>query len=148
MFRGSNRLVMRMHMVNAAALEKWLILPDQAVVSHVLDGRVALFELLMRRHHERLSGVVGAMVRDGTEAEDVMQQAFVTAYAHLRRFDGRGSFTRWLTKIAINEALMRTGDARRARRVLDRPGARTARGFASLPRRCDRVVAAVLARIG
>ena len=105
MFRGSNRLVMRMHMVNAAALEKWLILPDQAVVSHVLDGRVALFELLMRRHHER--------------------------------------------KIAINEALMRAGDARRARRaVLNRAGARTARGFASLPRRCDRVVAAVLARIG
>jgi RNA polymerase sigma factor (sigma-70 family) len=138
-----------MHMVNATVLEEWMILPDQAVVSHVLDGRVALFELLMRRHHARLSGVVGAMVRDGAEAEDVMQQAFVTAYAHLRQFDGRGSFTRWLTKIAINEALMRAGDARCARRaVLDRAAARTAREFASLPRRCDRVVAAVLARIG
>ena len=138
-----------MHMVNGAVLEEWTILPDEAVVSHVLDGRVALFELLMRRHHERLSGAVRAIVRDGAEAEDVMQQAFVTAYAHLRRFDGRGSFTRWLTKIAINEALMRAGDARCDRRNLfDRAGARASRSFASLPRRCDRVVAAVLARIG
>ena len=138
-----------MHMVNAAVLEEWTILPDEAVVSHVLDGRVALFELLMRRHHERLSGVVRGIVRDGAEAEDVMQQAFVTAYAHLRRFDGRGSFTRWLTKIAINEALMRAGDTRCARRALfDRVGARALRSFASLPGRCDRVVTAVLARIG
>lgn len=138
-----------MHMVNAAVLEKWTSLADEAVVSHVLDGRVALFELLMRRHHERLCAVVHAIVRDSAEAEDVMQQAFVTAYAHLRRFDGRESFTRWLTKIAINEALMRAGDARCARRPLfDRAGARALRSFASLPGRCDRAVTAVLARIG
>ena len=138
-----------MHMVNAAVLEEWTSLPDEAVVSHVLDGRVALFELLMRRHHERLSGVVGAIIRDCTEAEDAMQQAFVTAYAHLRRFDGRGSFKRWLTKIAINEALMRVGDAGCAQRVLfDRAGARAIRRLTPLPGRCDRVVGAVLARIG
>ena len=107
-----------MHIVNAAELHEWTMLADEAVVSHVLDGRVALFELLMRRHDERLSDVVHAIVRDGAEAEDVMQQAFVTAYAHLRRFDSRGSFTRWLTKIAINEALMRAGDARCARPAL------------------------------
>ncbi len=137
-----------MHMVNAAVLEEWTILPDEAVVSHVLDGRVALFELLIRRHQERLSGVVRAIVRDGAEAEDVMQQAFVTAYAHLRRFDGRSSFARWLTGLAINEALVRAGNARCARRALfDRAGAKALRSAASLPGRCDRVVVAVLARI-
>lgn len=140
---------MQMHIVNAAVLEEWTILPDEAVVSHVLDGRVALFELLMRRHHERLCGVVRAVVGDGAEAEDVMQQAFVTAYAHLRRFDPRRSFARWLTKIAINEALMRAGDARCAQRASsERARGRVARRFASLPRRCDRVVATVLSRIG
>ena len=138
-----------MHIVNGAVLEQWTILPDEAVVSHVLDGRVALFELLIRRHHARLAGIVRAIVRDGAEAEEVIQQAFVTAYAHLRRFDSRGSFTRWLTKIAINGALMRAGNARYERRTSSgRAGARAARSFASLPRRCDRVVAAVLARIG
>ena len=138
-----------MHIVNGAVLEQWTILPDEAVVSHVLDGRVALFELLIRRHHARLAGIVRAIVRDGAEAEEVIQQAFVTAYTHLRRFDSRGSFTRWLTKIAINEALMRAGDAQSARRALfDRAGAKALRSFVSLPGRCDRVVAAVLSRIG
>lgn len=137
-----------MHMVNASVLEEWTILPDAAVVSHVLDGRIALFELLMRRHHERLSRVVRVIVRDGAETEDVVQQAFVTAYAHLRRFDQRGLFTRWLTKIAINEALTRAGDARRARRALFDGAATGAVGTVpSLPGPCDRVVAGVLARI-
>jgi len=137
-----------MHMVNASVLEEWTILPDAAVVSHVLDGRIALFELLMRRHHERLSRVVRVIVRDGAETEDVVQQAFVTAYAHLRRFDQRGLFTRWLTKIAINEALTRAGDARRARPALfDGAATRAVRTVPSLPGPCDRVVAGVLARI-
>jgi len=138
-----------MHIVNAAVLDEWTILPDKAVVSHVLDGRVALFELLMRRHHERVSSVVHAVVRDSVEAEDVMQHAFVTAYAHLRRFDRRSSFAHWLNRIAFNEAILRAGDARCARGgSFDRDSAKTARSFASLPERCDRVVAVVLARIG
>ena len=138
-----------MHIVDGAVLEKWTRLADEAVVSHVLDGRVALFELLMRRHHERLADVVSVIVRDGAEAEEVMQQAFVTAYAHLRRFDGRASFRPWLTKIVINEALMRAGDVQSVRRPwFDCSGARPLRSCALLPGRCDRVVAAVLARIG
>ena len=68
-----------MHIVNAAVLDEWTLLPDEAVVSHVLEGRVALFELLMRRHHDRLSSIVRAIVRDGAETEDVMQQA---SWAH------------------------------------------------------------------
>jgi RNA polymerase sigma-70 factor, ECF subfamily len=99
-----------MHMVNAAVLEDWTILPDEAVVSHVLDGQVALFEILMRRHNERLYRAARAIVRDEAEAEDVMQQAYVNAYAHLRQFDGRASFATWLTRIAVNEAI---GRARR-----------------------------------
>ena len=138
-----------MHIVDAAVLGEWTILSDNAVVSHVLDGRVALFELLMRRHHERLSSVVRAIVHDSVEAEDVIQNAFVTAYAHLRRFDHHGSFARWLTRIALNEAILRAGNARGTRGCsFNRAGAQRARSFASLPERCDRVVAAVLARIG
>ena len=138
-----------MHIVDAAVLEEWTILSDKAVVSHVLDGRVALFELLMRRHHERVSSVVHAVVRDSVEAEDVMQHAFVTAYAHLRRFDRRNSFAHWLNRIAFNEANLRVGNARCTRGCsFKRAGAQKGRSVASLPERCDRVVAAVLARIG
>jgi RNA polymerase sigma-70 factor (ECF subfamily) len=96
-----------MHMVNAAVLEDWSILPDEVVVARILDGHVALFEILMRRHNERLYRAARAIIRDEAEAEDVMQQAYVNAYAHLRQFDGRASFATWLTRIAVNEAIRR-----------------------------------------
>ena len=77
-----------MHMVNAAVLDGWTVLPDEAVVERILDGHVGLFEVLMRRHNERLYRAARAILRDDAEAEDVMQQAYVNAYAHLRQFDG------------------------------------------------------------
>lgn len=96
-----------MHVVNAAVLERWNVLPDEAIVTQILDGHVALFELLMRRHNERLYRAARAILRDDAEAEDVMQQAYVNAYAHLRQFDGRSAFATWLTRIAVNEAILR-----------------------------------------
>src|SRR4249920_1155150 len=81
--------------------------PDEAVVRDVLDGKTAMFELLMRRHNERIYRAARAIVRDEAEAEDVMQQAYVNAYAHLRQFDRRARFSTWLTRIAVNEALAR-----------------------------------------
>jgi RNA polymerase sigma-70 factor (ECF subfamily) len=62
----------------------------------------------MRRHNERLYRAARAIVGDDSEAEDVMQQAYVNAYAHLRQFDGRAAFATWLTRIAVNEAIART----------------------------------------
>ena len=57
---------------------------DLDVVAQVLDGNTALFELLMRRYNERLYRAARAIVRDDLEAEDVIQQAYVNAYLHLR----------------------------------------------------------------
>lgn len=96
-----------MQMVSAAVLERWAALPDEQVVEQVLDGQTALFEVLMRRHNERLYRAARAIVRDEREAEDVMQQAYVNAYVHLRQFDHRSKFSTWLTKIAVHEALAR-----------------------------------------
>jgi len=90
-----------------------LSLSDEAVVSRVLDGETALFEILMRRHNERIYRAARAILRDDAEAEDVMQQAYVNAYAHLRQFDGRAQFATWLTKIAVYEALARAKRRRR-----------------------------------
>jgi RNA polymerase sigma-70 factor, ECF subfamily len=97
-----------MYVVDAAVLERWKTLSDQEVVQRVLEGQTALFEILMRRHNERLYRAARAIVRDDSEAEDVMQQAYVNAYAHLRQFDGRAAFATWLTRIAVNEAIART----------------------------------------
>ena len=81
--------------------------PDEDVIRQVLDGHTAMFELLMRRYNERLYRAARAIVRDDQEAEDVMQQAYVNAFAHLRQFNGSARFSTWLTRIAINEALAR-----------------------------------------
>ena len=78
-----------MHIVNGAVLEQWNQLSDEEVVTQVLRGQTALFEVLMRRHNERVYRAARAIVRDEKEAEDVMQQAYVNAYAHLRQFGGQ-----------------------------------------------------------
>jgi RNA polymerase sigma-70 factor, ECF subfamily len=96
-----------MHVVNASVLERCGLLSDEQVVSRVLSGQTALFEVLMRRHNERIYRAARAILRDESEAEDVMQQAYVNAYSHLRQFDGRSKFATWLTRIAIHEALAR-----------------------------------------
>lgn len=80
---------------------------DELIVRQVLDGNTAMFELLMRRYNERVYRTARAIVRDEQEAEDIMQQAYVNAFTHLRQFHGEARFSTWLTKIAINESLAR-----------------------------------------
>ena len=96
-----------MYVVNAEVLEQSRALTDEDVVRRVLSGQTALFEVLMRPHNERVYRAARAIVRDEGEAEDVMQQAYVNAYVHLRQFGGRAKFSTWLLRIAINEALAR-----------------------------------------
>ena len=80
---------------------------DAEVIRQVLQGNTAMFELLMRRYNERVYRAARAIVRDEQEAEDVMQQAYVNAFTHLRQFNGSAQFSTWLTRIAINESLAR-----------------------------------------
>ena len=82
-------------------------LRDEEVVGRVLAGETALFEILMRRYNQRLYRVSRGILRDDSEAEDVMQDAYVRAYEHLNQFAGRAAFSTWLTRIAIHEALAR-----------------------------------------
>jgi RNA polymerase sigma-70 factor (ECF subfamily) len=81
--------------------------PDEALVQQVLGGDTAVFELLMRRYNERVYRAARSIVRDENEAEDVMQQAYVNAFTHLRQYNGSARFSTWLTRIAVNEALAR-----------------------------------------
>jgi len=96
-----------MHIVSGAVLERWSALSDEQIVAQVLEGQTALFEVLMRRHNERVYRAARAILRDEREAEDVMQQAYVNAYTHLRQFDRRAAFSTWLTRIAVHESLAR-----------------------------------------
>ena len=86
---------------------------DAEIIRQVVQGNTAMFELLMRRYNERVYRAARAIVRDEQEAEDVMQQAYVNAFTHLRQFNGSAQFSTWLTRIAINEALARVRRKRR-----------------------------------
>ena len=92
---------------SVTVLSRSAAMTDEDVVSRVLAGDTPLFEVLMRRHNERVYRAARAILRDDREAEDVMQEAYVNAYAHLAQFDGRAKFSTWLTKIAVYEALLR-----------------------------------------
>jgi RNA polymerase sigma-70 factor, ECF subfamily len=86
---------------------------DDAIVARVLEGDTAAFELLMRRHNQRVFRATRAVLHDDDEAEDAMQAAYVSAYTHLRDFGGRSAFSTWLTRIAIHEAFARLRKAKR-----------------------------------
>lgn len=96
-------------------------LTDPEVVSRILDGETALFEVLMRRHNQRVFRAARAILRDDREAEDVMQEAYVNAFAHLAQFDGRAQLSTWLTKIAVHEAIARARKQRRYAPLDDAP---------------------------
>lgn len=92
-------------LLQLAKQEDW---SDEEVVRRVLEGETALYEILMRRHNQRLYRTARAILRDDAEAEDVMQDAYVRAYQNLASFEGRAKFATWLTRIAVHEALSRS----------------------------------------
>jgi len=82
-------------------------LPDSAIVRRVRAGDRALFEILMRRHNQRVYRVVRAVMKDEADVEDVMQQAYINAFTHLHQFEERSQFSTWLIRIALHEAFGR-----------------------------------------
>lgn len=79
-------------------------LTDFEVAQRVCAGDTPLFEVLMRRHNQPVYRVVRSILRDETECEEAMQQAWISAWKALAGFEGRSSFLTWVTSIAIREA--------------------------------------------
>lgn len=65
------------------------------------------FETLMRRHNGRLFRVARAILKDDAEAEDALQDAYLEAYRHRADFRGEAAVSTWLTRIVVNQSLMR-----------------------------------------
>jgi RNA polymerase sigma-70 factor (ECF subfamily) len=89
-------------------------LSDAEVVQRVRSGDRASFEILMRRHNQRIYRAARAILRDESDVEDVMQQAYINAFTHLDQFEERSLFSTWLTRIAVNEAIARRQKLRSA----------------------------------
>lgn len=74
------------------------------------------FRTIMTTHNQRLYRLARGVVRNNSEAEDIVQEAYVSAFAHLASFRGKSSLATWLSRIVLNEAL---GRLRRKRRAPD-----------------------------
>ena len=88
-------------------------LPDAELVTRIRSGEARAMETLMRRHNRTLYRTARAILRDDTEAEDAVQDAYIRAYRALDTFRGESKLSTWLVRIVANEALMRR--RRRAR---------------------------------
>src|SRR6478609_5056995 len=80
-------------------------LSDADLIARVVAGSREHFEVLVRRHNQRLFRAARAIVKADEEAEDVVQQTWLEIYRHLAQFRGDAAFTTWATRIAVNAAL-------------------------------------------
>jgi RNA polymerase sigma-70 factor (ECF subfamily) len=94
-------------------VEEQTPMEDEEVIERVRAGERELFEIVMRRYNQRIYRTVRSILRDDDEAVDVMQEAYLNAYSHLRDFSGRARFSTWLTRIAVHEAFARLRRRRR-----------------------------------
>ncbi len=89
---------------------------DAELVRLALQREGEAFRAIMQRHNRRLYRVARSVVHDDSEAEDVVQEAYVLAFTNLAKFRAELSLATWLTRITLNEAL---GRLRRRRPTVD-----------------------------
>jgi RNA polymerase sigma-70 factor (ECF subfamily) len=80
---------------------------DAALIARALARDAAALAEIMRRNNRRLYRAAWGILRDEQEAEDAVQDCYLKAFAALPSFRGEAALSTWLTRIAINEALMR-----------------------------------------
>lgn len=79
---------------------------DATLVAAARDKPGEALEILIQRHQRQALCVALRFTRVREDAEDIVQESFLKAFLHLRQFEGRSSFSTWLTRIVINEAMM------------------------------------------
>ena len=92
------------------------IFEETELVQRVLAREAGAFRTILQRHNRRLYRIARAVLRDDTEAEDVVQEAYISAFTHLSSYRGESSLGAWLSRITMNEAL---GRLRYRRRTVD-----------------------------
>jgi RNA polymerase sigma-70 factor (ECF subfamily) len=78
---------------------------DRRLIAECLRGRTAAFCELAARYQDRLYNTVYRLVDNAQDAEDVVQETFLSAYQSLRSFKGDAQFFTWLYRIAMNTAI-------------------------------------------
>ncbi|HEY1018457.1 MAG TPA: RNA polymerase sigma factor [Sediminibacterium sp.] len=95
-------------------LQKFSDTSDSELISMILQGSKNLYEIIIRRYNQRLYRVGMSMINDEAEVEDIMQVAYINAYENLGKFVFKSKFSTWLTRILINECLLRIRNRNRS----------------------------------
>ena len=107
---------------DAAAVSDLRAWSEKQLISAAKGGERAPFGELCERHMKQVFGVTRRIMPNREDAEDAVQDCFLNAFVHLKDFDERSRFATWLTRIAINAALMKLRKKRGAREVpMDEP---------------------------
>ncbi|RWF41506.1 MAG: RNA polymerase sigma factor [Mesorhizobium sp.] len=96
---------------------------DMALVRRALAREADAFRLIIKTHNQRLYRIARGVVRNDAEAEDIVQEAYVRAFASLAAFRGDASLSTWLSRIVINEALGRLRKRKRTVAMPENPDA-------------------------
>lgn len=115
---------MRKSAMRAAAISAAdVIAGDMALVRRALAREAGAFRAIIKTHNQRLYRIARGVVRNDAEAEDIVQEAYMRAFASLDSFRGDASLATWLSRIVINEALGRLRKRKRVVAVRDNPEA-------------------------
>ncbi len=106
--------------------------PDVALVERARGGDAAAFEVLVRQYDRPILRVAQHITQNREDAEDIVQDVFFKAYNKLNQFQGNSKFSTWLTRIAVNESLMRLRKRKTSRTVSMDQDVQTEEG--SIPR--------------
>jgi RNA polymerase sigma-70 factor, ECF subfamily len=80
---------------------------DTEQVQRALAGDAGAFRAIMQTHNQRLYRIARSILRNNADAEDALQEAYVSAFTNLASYRGEGSLRGWLSRIVINESLGR-----------------------------------------
>jgi RNA polymerase sigma-70 factor (ECF subfamily) len=94
---------------------------EGTLVASAKAGDVSAFEELVNRYEGKIFRLAMNITQNREDAEDVMQDAFLKSFAHLRDFQGDSRFYTWLVRITVNEALMKLRKRRPNQISLDEP---------------------------
>ena len=103
---------------NSAARALPIGLSDSALVERIATGDQLAFEAVMRKYNGKLYRIARAILKNDSDAEDVLQDAYLDAYRHIGEFRGGSELATWLTRIVINQALMRVRKERRRSSII------------------------------
>lgn len=76
---------------------------DFSLIKRFIDGDNSVFELLVKRHKEKVRNIVYLTIGNSNAVDDIAQEVFITVYKNLKRFRFESQFTTWLYRITVNK---------------------------------------------